>query len=75
MEEGLKLRIVARMESEFPSKFGIPRQSGLVAELRSVIVFEPEWGFSPPGLPSGPIPWGFPVSGWRGSGFRRLVDR
>ena len=43
MEEGLKLRIVARMESEFPSKFGIPRQSGLVAELRSVIVFEPEY--------------------------------
>ena len=43
MEERTELKIVARMESEFPSKFGIPRQSGLVEELRGRIVFEPEF--------------------------------
>jgi len=31
------------MKSDFPTKFGIPRQSGLVNELESVIVFEPEF--------------------------------
>ena len=31
------------MHSDFSSKFGIPRQSGLVQELRSTIVFEPEF--------------------------------
>ena len=31
------------MRSDFPTKFGIPRQSGLVEELRSTIVFEPEF--------------------------------
>ena len=34
---------IARMRSDFASKFGIPRQSGLVPELRSTIVFEPEF--------------------------------
>ena len=34
---------VARMKSDFPTKFGIPRQAGLVQELRSTIVFEPEY--------------------------------
>jgi putative methyltransferase, YaeB/AF_0241 family len=33
--------IIARMHSEFPEKFGIPRQSGLVPALRATIVFEP----------------------------------
>ena len=37
------LKIVARIHSDFPSKFGIPRQSGLVKALRSSIVFEPEF--------------------------------
>jgi len=32
---------IARMKSDFPTKFGIPRQSGLVEQLRSTIVFEP----------------------------------
>ena len=31
------------MHSDFATKFGIPRQSGLVEELRSTIVFEPEY--------------------------------
>ena len=34
---------IAQMESDFPTKFGIPRQSSLVAQLRSTIVFEPEF--------------------------------
>ena len=34
---------IAYMRSDFPTKFGIPRQSGLVEELRSRIVFEPEY--------------------------------
>lgn len=36
-------RPIAKMRSDFPSKFGIPRQSGLVQELQSTIVFEPEF--------------------------------
>lgn len=39
----ISIRPIARMRSDFPSKFGIPRQSGLVQELRSTIVFEPEF--------------------------------
>lgn len=34
---------IAHMYSDFPAKFGIPRQSGLVEQLRSTIVFEPEY--------------------------------
>ena len=34
---------IGHMESDFLTKFGIPRQSGLVEELDSTIVFEPEY--------------------------------
>uniref|UniRef100_UPI004055A2FE tRNA (N6-threonylcarbamoyladenosine(37)-N6)-methyltransferase TrmO n=1 Tax=Agathobacter sp. TaxID=2021311 RepID=UPI004055A2FE len=34
---------VAKIHTEFPDKFGIPRQSGLVPSLRGEIVFEPEF--------------------------------
>ena len=37
------LKIIARIHSVFPTKFGIPRQSGLVKSLLSRIVFEPEF--------------------------------
>lgn len=37
------MKIIARVRSDFPSKFGIPRQSSLVEGLRSRIVFEPEF--------------------------------
>ena len=37
------IQVIARMHSDFSTKFGIPRQSGLVEELRSTIVFEPEF--------------------------------
>ena len=39
----VNIQIIARMKSDFPSKFGIPRQSGLVEQLRSTIIFEPEF--------------------------------
>lgn len=41
--ENINIQIIARMKSDFPTKFGIPRQSGLVNELRSTIIFEPEY--------------------------------
>ncbi len=41
--EPVNIQVIARMKSDFPSKFGIPRQSGLITELRSTIVFEPEF--------------------------------
>ena len=39
----VNIQVIARMHSDFATKFGIPRQSGLVDELRSTIVFEPEF--------------------------------
>ncbi len=37
------MKIIARIHTDFTSKFGIPRQSGLVDELEATIVFEPEY--------------------------------
>lgn len=37
------MKVIARIRSAFPEKFGIPRQSGLVEELTAQIVFEPEY--------------------------------
>lgn len=36
-------KVIAKIKSDFPDKFGIPRQSGLLRELRSAIRFEPEF--------------------------------
>lgn len=41
--KNVSIQVIARMKSDFPTKFGIPRQSGLVETLRSTIVFEPEY--------------------------------
>ena len=41
--DNVNIQVIARMRSDFATKFGIPRQSGLVEELRSTIVFEPEF--------------------------------
>ena len=38
-----KLKIIARIRTEFPEKFGIPRQSGIVDSVKATIVFEPEY--------------------------------
>lgn len=37
------MKIIARIHSDFPEKFGIPRQSGLVPQTRARIVFEKEY--------------------------------
>ncbi|WP_346354742.1 tRNA (N6-threonylcarbamoyladenosine(37)-N6)-methyltransferase TrmO [Azotosporobacter soli] len=40
---GKTMKVIARIHTDFPTKFGIPRQSGLVDALKAVIVFEPEY--------------------------------
>ena len=37
------MKIIATIHNDFTAKFGIPRQSGLVPEVESLIVFEPEY--------------------------------
>ncbi len=41
MEQIPPLQVIARIRSDFPTKFGIPRQSGIVSQLRASVVFEP----------------------------------
>lgn len=37
------MKTIAKIHTDFPQKFGIPRQSGLVEELEGRIIFEPEY--------------------------------
>lgn len=37
------MRAIAHIHSDFPEKFGIPRQSGIVDELQATVVFEPKY--------------------------------
>ncbi len=37
------IRPVAHIQSDFPTKFGIPRQSGLVDDLRATVIFEKDY--------------------------------
>ena len=37
------MRIIARVRTDFPEKFGIPRQSGILDMLEATVVFEPEY--------------------------------
>lgn len=41
--ENLNLVVIARIHNDFSSKFGIPRQSGIVETLKATIVFEPAY--------------------------------
>ena len=43
MSETVPVHIIAHIRSQFPEKFGIPRQSGLVEELKARVIFEPEY--------------------------------
>ncbi|MGM9522655.1 MAG: tRNA (N6-threonylcarbamoyladenosine(37)-N6)-methyltransferase TrmO [Oscillospiraceae bacterium] len=43
MDDSITLKVIARIRNDFPTKFGVPRQSGLVKGLRARIVFEPEY--------------------------------
>ena len=37
------MKVIARIRSDFPEKFGIPRQSGLVDSLRAYVILEPAY--------------------------------
>ncbi len=37
------MKTIAHIHTDFPTKFGIPRQSGIIASLQGLIVFEPEY--------------------------------
>ena len=62
------MRVIARIHSDFSTKFGVPRQSGLVDALESTVAFEPEYrnpdalrgledaSHLPPAPPSAPTP-------------------
>ena len=41
--ERYEIEPIAHIRTPFPEKFGIPRQSGLVAEAKGTIVFEPKY--------------------------------
>ena len=41
--ENFEISVIARMKSDFATKFGIPRQSGLASSVESYIIFEPEY--------------------------------
>ena len=43
MAETIEIKIIGRIRTDFPTKFGIPRQSGVVESLKGTIVFEPEY--------------------------------
>ena len=43
MEENRPMKVIARYRGDLPAKFGVPRQSGLVEELRGRVVFEPPY--------------------------------
>ncbi len=36
-------KVIARIQTDFKTKFGIPRQSGLVQEVKGKIIFEPDY--------------------------------
>ena len=38
-----QMKIIARIKTPFDTKFGIPRQSGVAAQVRGEIVFEPTY--------------------------------
>ncbi len=38
-----EIEVIARIHTDLPGKFGIPRQSGLVEQLEGLIVFEPRF--------------------------------
>lgn len=39
-KDALTLEIIARIHTDLPSKFAVPRQSGLVEELEGLVIFE-----------------------------------
>ena len=43
MSQEFSMRVIARVHTDFTTKFGVPRQSGLVDALEATVVFEPEY--------------------------------
>lgn len=41
--DNLEMKVIARLHSAFPTKFGLPRQSGLVEGITATIIFEPDY--------------------------------
>ena len=41
--DSLNFKVIAHIRSDFPEKFGIPRQSGILKDLKSAIYFEKEF--------------------------------
>lgn len=39
----MELKQIATIHTDFPEKFGIPRQSGLVGQLKGQIILEPAY--------------------------------
>lgn len=39
----MQLKVIAHIHNDFADKFGVPRQSGLIDSVESLIVFEPEY--------------------------------
>ena len=39
----MEMKVIAHIRSDFPTKFGIPHQSGRIQELKADIIFEPEY--------------------------------
>lgn len=37
------MKVIAKIRTDFPTKFGVPRQSGIIESLKGTIVFEPEY--------------------------------
>ena len=43
IQEASNMKAIAHIHTDFPTKFGIPRQSGLVEDLQGLIIFEPKY--------------------------------
>ena len=43
MDNLMGMKTIARIRCDFPTNFGIPRQSGLVEQLKATVVFEPPY--------------------------------
>ncbi|MBE6991081.1 MAG: tRNA (N6-threonylcarbamoyladenosine(37)-N6)-methyltransferase TrmO [Ruminococcaceae bacterium] len=43
MNKSIEITPIAHIHSDFPTKFGIPRQSGIVSDLKSMIVFQQDY--------------------------------
>ena len=39
----MTMDVIAHIRTDLPEKFGVPRQSGLVPQLRGTVVFEPAY--------------------------------